>query len=131
MGFKPEMFTVLFAIPRTIELTHAIPHSPTRLAGDRTQRWANTHLPKSSSNCGHSLLPSGRSMSVRGRRRLYRVWPPPQRTWTTLRTAPRKMHDQGDEPDGQEYVNQAPGNVEDEPAEEPGDKTDNEYNQKQ
>jgi hypothetical protein len=41
------------------------------------------------------------------------------------------MHDQGDEPDDQEYVNQAPGNVEDEPAEEPGDKTDNEYNQKQ
>jgi hypothetical protein len=68
---------------------------------------------------------------VPGRRRLYRVWPPPRRTWTTLRTAPRKMHDQGDEPDGQEYVNQAPGNVEDEPAEEPGDKTDNEYNQKQ
>ena len=41
------------------------------------------------------------------------------------------MHDQGDEPDDQENVNQASGEVEDEPAQEPGDKTDNEQDQKQ
>jgi hypothetical protein len=41
------------------------------------------------------------------------------------------MHDQGDEPDDQENVNQASGDVEDEPAQEPGDKTDDEEDQKQ
>src|SRR5262245_21536060 len=31
-------------------LTHVTPHFPTRLAGDRTHRWTNTHLPTSSCN---------------------------------------------------------------------------------
>jgi hypothetical protein len=34
----------------------------------------------------------------------------------SLRTTPCKMHDQGDERDDQENVNQASGDVEDEPA---------------
>ena len=48
-----------------------------------------------------------------------------------LRAAPSKMHDQGDERDDEENMNEAPGDVEYEPAQEPGDKTNDEEDQKQ
>ena len=35
-----------------------------KLAGDRTQRWANIHLPRSSRNCGDSRPPSARSIDA-------------------------------------------------------------------
>ena len=40
------------------------------------------------------------------------------------------MQDQRDDRDDEQNVNQAPGDVEYEPAEDPGDKTDDEHNQK-
>ncbi len=43
---------------------------------------------------------------------------------------PREMHDQGDDPDDQENMNQAPGDVKYESSKEPGDKTDDEEDQK-
>ena len=49
----------------------------------------------------------------------------------SLRTTPREMHDQGDDPDDQENMDQAPGDVKYESSKEPGDKTDDEEDQKQ
>src|SRR4030095_10239311 len=44
---------------------------------------------------------------------------------------PCKMHDERDERDEQENGNQAPSDVEYEPAQEPGDQTDDEHHQEQ
>jgi len=49
----------------------------------------------------------------------------------SLRAAPYEMYDQRDDRDDEKNVNQASGDMEYEPAKEPGDKTDDEQNQKQ